>query len=182
MEPGDVLRLRCTYKTTNRDMTIYYGDSTQDEMCYSFVTYYPFSRNFTTCVSLNNLALCNKKPLKAQMGECDLAAFLTSAASKTMVADVLGHCDSAGISCSSDCSDTFRKYEEQHACMRGDKALLYIIQLQRSTRASQNGDKFRNAYHSCKTLNQASDTARIVSSEIFTIVSLTSLLFIYHLF
>lgn len=39
--PGDLIRTTCTYNTEDKIRTIFYGDSTAEEMCYGFLYYYP---------------------------------------------------------------------------------------------------------------------------------------------
>lgn len=41
MLPGDELKTSCTYRSPYTDKTVYFGEGTQDEMCYGFITYYP---------------------------------------------------------------------------------------------------------------------------------------------
>ena len=41
VKPGDELRMKCVYKTTTHLEYTFFGDGTQDEMCFGFITYYP---------------------------------------------------------------------------------------------------------------------------------------------
>ena len=41
MLPGDTLILDCYYDSTSRDFVTYGGESTREEMCFSFFFYYP---------------------------------------------------------------------------------------------------------------------------------------------
>eukprot|EP00731_Ephydatia_muelleri_P012124 Em0006g1018a len=52
--PSDILILKCIYNTQDRTNITVGGDSTHDEMCFSFLTYYP-RMNLTTCASLTYL-------------------------------------------------------------------------------------------------------------------------------
>ncbi len=47
IQPGDVLRTTCTYDNGG-DEAIYFGERTQDEMCFNFVSAYPTSALTTT--------------------------------------------------------------------------------------------------------------------------------------
>jgi hypothetical protein len=40
VNPGDVMRTRCTWKNTE-DRTLDFGENTGDEMCFNFLAYYP---------------------------------------------------------------------------------------------------------------------------------------------
>jgi hypothetical protein len=40
LRPGDVVRHRCAFKNTT-SRTIFFGENTEDEMCFGFTLYYP---------------------------------------------------------------------------------------------------------------------------------------------
>ncbi|PNH04336.1 MOXD1 1 [Tetrabaena socialis] len=61
--PGDSLITTCSYDSTSRTNVTKYGESTQDEMCFNFLFYYPRDRNFAFCSSMDSagdpgVALC----------------------------------------------------------------------------------------------------------------------------
>ncbi|KAG2487971.1 hypothetical protein HYH03_013411 [Edaphochlamys debaryana] len=63
LAPGDVLITTCSYDSTERENVTRYGESTQDEMCFNFVLYYPKNPSFVTCASMDaagdpSVALC----------------------------------------------------------------------------------------------------------------------------
>lgn len=39
--PGDEITATCVYNTLSSKRYVYYGESTSDEMCYGFITFYP---------------------------------------------------------------------------------------------------------------------------------------------
>ncbi|XP_048245072.1 uncharacterized protein LOC124129019 [Haliotis rufescens] len=41
IRPGDELRTHCEFASSKKSTTTMFGDATSDEMCYSFITYYP---------------------------------------------------------------------------------------------------------------------------------------------
>ena len=41
IKPGDEIRMKCVFKTTSQRNAVFYGDGTQAEMCFGFLTYYP---------------------------------------------------------------------------------------------------------------------------------------------
>ncbi|XP_064397923.1 DBH-like monooxygenase protein 1 homolog [Halichondria panicea] len=51
--PGDSLRLECSYNTENRNSTTLGGPATMDEMCLSFISYYP-RMGLASCISVPN--------------------------------------------------------------------------------------------------------------------------------
>ncbi|PNH00660.1 MOXD1 1 [Tetrabaena socialis] len=61
--PGDSLITTCSYDSTSRTNVTTYGESTQSEMCFTFVLYYPRDTHFTACSSMDmagdpSVALC----------------------------------------------------------------------------------------------------------------------------
>lgn len=40
-QPGDEVRTICGFTTATRNKTTFFGEATNDEMCFGFVTYYP---------------------------------------------------------------------------------------------------------------------------------------------
>ncbi|XP_019617768.1 PREDICTED: DBH-like monooxygenase protein 1 [Branchiostoma belcheri] len=52
--PGDTLVTECTYRSTHKDKVTYGGPGTPNEMCQSYIIYYP-QFNLTFCESLPNL-------------------------------------------------------------------------------------------------------------------------------
>lgn len=60
MDPGDELKTTCTFRSTSRTVTTYYGESTSAEMCFAFIMYYP-KQNFktTTCISTMGIGTCD---------------------------------------------------------------------------------------------------------------------------
>ncbi|KAJ3081408.1 hypothetical protein HK102_002360 [Quaeritorhiza haematococci] len=58
--PGDSLITTCTFDSTSRNTTTKWGESTEEEMCVNFITYYPAVR-MTGCMSMTPapLAMCS---------------------------------------------------------------------------------------------------------------------------
>ncbi|KAJ3253819.1 hypothetical protein HDU77_004365 [Chytriomyces hyalinus] len=65
IKPGDAIITQCVYLPTAglRSEPTTLGESTQDEMCYNFVTYYPALKAIDTCISSSkqNIAFCSLK-------------------------------------------------------------------------------------------------------------------------
>jgi hypothetical protein len=49
VQPGDRLRIRCSYNTMNRTRDIGNGEGYEDEMCIGYIIYYPLGRDITIC-------------------------------------------------------------------------------------------------------------------------------------
>ncbi|XP_060604716.1 uncharacterized protein LOC132757452 isoform X2 [Ruditapes philippinarum] len=61
VSPGDELKTTCVYKSTSRHNMTYFGDDTDDEMCFSFLTYFPAENSHTSCLSVGQRAQCAAK-------------------------------------------------------------------------------------------------------------------------
>ncbi|KAK7462113.1 hypothetical protein BaRGS_00038485, partial [Batillaria attramentaria] len=70
--PGDELKTTCHFNSMARSTTTTFGDSTQQEMCYGFLTYYPAQAlTETECVSFRSFTYCDKSSLP----NCDANKF-----------------------------------------------------------------------------------------------------------
>jgi hypothetical protein len=49
--PGDVLTTTCTYDNPSTS-TVTFGEGTRDEMCFDFITVYPYGAATKQCFSL----------------------------------------------------------------------------------------------------------------------------------
>ena len=56
VKPGDSIDVTCHFKTTYKTETIYYGESTADEMCTGYVSYYPAIAKLDECMAFNDEA------------------------------------------------------------------------------------------------------------------------------
>jgi len=75
---GDQLIVNCVYQSIGTNTTTMYGQSTEDEMCYSFVTMYPAVSNFQSCMQWKDVNLCSLSGLLTyQLQNCDIATFET---------------------------------------------------------------------------------------------------------
>lgn len=59
MNRGDELHVMCNYQSTSRTRTTFYGEATSDEMCFSFVMYYPRDNWLTeSCTATGPVGSC----------------------------------------------------------------------------------------------------------------------------
>jgi Copper type II ascorbate-dependent monooxygenase, C-terminal domain len=56
--------LNCTYRSIGQTSTVTYGESTSDEMCYAFLTFYPVNPSFGMCAQWRSLETCDNVPPK----------------------------------------------------------------------------------------------------------------------
>ncbi|OWF37770.1 Tyramine beta-hydroxylase [Mizuhopecten yessoensis] len=66
IKPGDELRTKCTFDSSRKSTVTYQGDGALDEMCNSFVIYYPKeSLWISECMSYQGLPMCSLRDLAA---------------------------------------------------------------------------------------------------------------------
>ncbi|RUS72577.1 hypothetical protein EGW08_019663 [Elysia chlorotica] len=137
--PGDELRLTCIYNTRDgekqRNRTIYWGEGSDGEMCYAFITYYPKVENFNQCIKFIDYDICSESGF-ASFGDCVYPGFLR-AFEMGMAAAILDQCGNAdstntntytnsnprdaiqtGRLCSDACADAIQEVTG-HPCMQG---------------------------------------------------------------
>lgn len=118
--PGDELKTTCHFKTTSKDTTTYYGDATDDEMCFGFITYYPAMPSFNGCNEWGETPMCTAPGEGVNMqtfGDCDFAFFETMAEYLTPLYSV---CDASGQTCYPDCKTKWEELKNGEPCLRGD--------------------------------------------------------------
>ncbi|GFH29821.1 MOXD1 1, partial [Haematococcus lacustris] len=62
LRPGDSLVTQCSYDSTTRTEVTRFGEGTMDEMCFTFIMYYPLVSKFDICSTnkgrANTTAIC----------------------------------------------------------------------------------------------------------------------------
>ena len=76
VKPGDDIQVKCTYDSTQKNTTTYYGEATSDEMCFGFFAYYPLVENLGYCGQWGRVSICNDM-LLPEFESCDLSTLLT---------------------------------------------------------------------------------------------------------
>ncbi|KAJ3326183.1 hypothetical protein HDV06_000059 [Boothiomyces sp. JEL0866] len=69
--PGDRLITKCTYDTRKDTEMVVGGWSSEQEMCYAFVEYYPAMPNYSSCLQIPDLEAFPKKAKKSYTMICD---------------------------------------------------------------------------------------------------------------
>jgi Copper type II ascorbate-dependent monooxygenase, C-terminal domain len=105
LQPGDEIRVDCTYRSLGKNTTTYYGDGTSDEMCFAFLTYYPANDNFSSCLQWRSVNLCSNVPM-----QCDMDSF------QSLVKSVSTVCS---LGCSTTCRLVMMALLDTH-CMSGE--------------------------------------------------------------
>ncbi|KAL9656632.1 hypothetical protein ABK040_002903 [Willaertia magna] len=63
LQPGDQLTTVCNYNSIGKNETTFGGESTDDEMCFNFLAYYPRENGLTACIGLDEgKNFCVKPP------------------------------------------------------------------------------------------------------------------------
>jgi Copper type II ascorbate-dependent monooxygenase, C-terminal domain len=112
MQPGDEIRVDCTYQSLGRNTSTKYGESTSDEMCYGFITYYPSADKFTLCNQWRTVNICSNVPL-----QCDISSFYEMSATIY---------DTCGLNtCSKQCKLTVATLMST-GCVTGDMGRYFL--------------------------------------------------------
>jgi len=73
-DAGDEIKVTCEYQSLNKTTTTNFGEGTQDEMCFGFITIYPAVVGFDTCSQWKDLPTCSINTYVTYSG-CDLGTF-----------------------------------------------------------------------------------------------------------
>ena len=109
--PGDSIVVNCTYQSTNQTSVVRWGESTSDEMCYAFLTYYPVNPQFSVCSNWRSVDYCSNIP--------DICVALISNVSGTCVSQV---------NCSRTCTDLMQTIVDT-GCLTDHDYYLFMISL-----------------------------------------------------
>lgn len=123
MLPGDELKTICTYKST-KDKTVHFGQGTQDEMCYGFITYYPKQGIMTGfCMSWKSVKRCRRYLPKFHglVGSCEWKQLLDASdpVTQTLYNTMQKQCPNYEKTrkCSDSCSKV-ATMANQHPCLQ----------------------------------------------------------------
>ena len=143
------MKLSCTFKSTSHSSTVYFGDSTQDEMCFAFVSYYP-AHPFVKCVQIGDITMCHNKTNSDELGGCTLSPNPTQGGTdpkqRATFLQLGSKCDTTGKTCTSDCLSLLT--ENPHPCFTGDAKRMGEIMLPRALGPNM-GKKLQSASRSC---------------------------------
>lgn len=123
---GDEIKMKCYYKTTNLKETMYYGDSTQDEMCFFFMNYYP-ATSFPLCFNYGPIDMCGiylpknggKYGIPGNVGKCNIADFFITKLPKKWKPMLDEFCDYSITACRSGCMTVLKRMLAEEPCWQG---------------------------------------------------------------
>jgi len=92
---GDEIKVTCEYQSLNKTTVTKYGEGTQDEMCYGFITVYPAVVGFDTCSQWQDLPMCSMNNFSNIYSGCNIDAFSATLKpiSKTCTRNCSDACD-----------------------------------------------------------------------------------------
>ncbi|PAA55375.1 hypothetical protein BOX15_Mlig001173g3 [Macrostomum lignano] len=145
--PGDEIRTDCYYSTAKTNRSVYWGESTQEEMCYSFFQYFPHNLtkshswpNIDACSSFGKVDYCVvglKSVEKYIVDGCDVKTLQSGQLIQKYKKGVDSECRHAyQYRCSDQCLAWYRSVKASEPCFNGDP-IDYILLY---TRYSSNGD------------------------------------------
>lgn len=121
--PGDEIRTTCVYTSRYKTETTLFGESTQEEMCFGFLTYHPVQNMpFSQCTSWKSLStykIWYKPESFPEIDGCRWRDFLNTShpVTKAAMKDVLSKCKP--FECLPECKETIIRIQN-HSCLNND--------------------------------------------------------------
>ena len=132
MRPGDELKTTCTFKSDHKDKTVYFGEGTQDEMCYAFITYHPSQKTQTGfCMNWKSVQRCRRYLPKFQglIGSCEWKQLLNPSDPVTQKLYRNMQTECPKYKDTEQCTDKCAKVSAmayQHPCLKDDDIGLFV--------------------------------------------------------
>ncbi|XP_059172056.1 dopamine beta-hydroxylase-like [Physella acuta] len=133
--PGDELKVTCYFNSRDgakaRNRTVYWGEGSDGEMCYAFLTYFPKVDNFDQCIQFDKYDICSPSGT-ALLGDCSFGGF-QNYFSTVMADDIIRNCASGGQVydqtklCTINCQRALQDFKE-NPCME-DRLGKYAIRV-----------------------------------------------------
>ena len=117
VRPGDELRTKCYFNSQSRNTTTVWGESTQQEMCFGILYYYPQNavrREFhlNGCTTAGSLAFCDPQTF----GGCDTNSFIQHI-NTYLLNDIVSNCTYHGR-CYTECKAAILEARRTEPCLR----------------------------------------------------------------
>ncbi|OWF48547.1 DBH-like monooxygenase protein 1 [Mizuhopecten yessoensis] len=143
IKKGDVLRAKCSFTTSQKNVTTFSGEATSQEMCYAFLFYYPKeSIKSTQCLTVMGLPACSLNHGTDLIDGCQLKSFFEDYAYFTQVfAELTKRCET--FLCRKECK-TYVQELRENPCFQG-RVKAYVDR----ALSSFNGVNEMALYHSC---------------------------------
>ncbi|KAK3604320.1 hypothetical protein CHS0354_025447 [Potamilus streckersoni] len=121
MRPGDELKTTCVYRSISRSKTAIFAEDTYQEMCLSFLIYYPKQNvKFPACLQWSSISTCELQ--KEIVQGCPYKAFFNATNPSPDAMKLFGlikqNCVPDGT-CRKECKEAV-KQARIHPCLKGD--------------------------------------------------------------
>ncbi|XP_063410638.1 dopamine beta-hydroxylase-like [Mytilus trossulus] len=116
VRPGDEVKLSCWFTSGDKNHTIYWGEGSDAEMCYAFVSYYPKVKGFDQCIQFDEYDVNCNVDGELYMGGCTMEMF-ESDLQTDLIQDIQKTCKADDM-CVTSCSAAIQTLTE-HPCFNG---------------------------------------------------------------
>ncbi|KAK3590359.1 hypothetical protein CHS0354_020680 [Potamilus streckersoni] len=120
--PGDELTTTCIFKSTSRSKTTFFGLETSDEMCYSFIMYYPEKNALNKeCTQWEDISTCDiDTDRNGTIRGCPTHTIFDISIPQhaDIYHAVTENCDITGIYCREECKSVVKSIRK-HPCFNG---------------------------------------------------------------
>ncbi|KAH3792360.1 MOXD1 homolog 1-like isoform X2 [Dreissena polymorpha] len=123
IHPGDEMKTTCVYQSVKRNLTTFYGEGTQEEMCFSFLIYYPMeSMSSRMCQSWKSMDFCEWALTPVKRG-CNFTQLSDPNSKYTEINKMIAEKCTPFV-CRQECF-ALRKELQKDPCFQGDTHDLY---------------------------------------------------------
>ncbi|KAL3870612.1 hypothetical protein ACJMK2_038660 [Sinanodonta woodiana] len=154
VRPGDELKTTCVFKSTFRSKTTVFGLGTSDEMCYSFIMYYPAENVLIKkCTQWEDISTCDHDTARnGTIRGCPTNTIFDIRIPEhaEIYHSVMENCDIIGIYCREECKRVVMRIRK-HPCFNGtvDKWIRNHLAELSIPEVPVNITDFYNALDSC---------------------------------
>ncbi|XP_055861079.1 DBH-like monooxygenase protein 2 homolog [Biomphalaria glabrata] len=152
--PGDEFTTRCEFNTSKRDKSTLFGEATNEEMCFGFLTYYPLENlSEDSCLGSGpDVMYCDPNTYR---GCADLFNNYTNFNTTKLYTDLTQNCIPVGP-CLEECKEAILLHKKENPCLRDE---IFEFIKQQMWRYDPVGSLLINLFASCeievyKSLNQ----------------------------
>lgn len=148
IEVGDELRTVCEFSSTYKTTTTFFGESTSEEMCYAFLSFYPFQamKSEPFCTTYASLSYCSPATFKGCTRELE-SKYFRDIGGLEIFHNVTSNCRPFGP-CTVECMETILTAQRADPCLNSGDAWDRIVEFGLSTNA--NGKEFLASLESCE--------------------------------
>ncbi|KAK7088602.1 MOXD1 homolog 1-like [Littorina saxatilis] len=148
VEPGDELKTTCDYSSTYKATTTFYGESTAEEMCYAFMSFYPFQsmQQSPFCTTWGSISGCDPETYHGCLGQ-EEAKYYQDVGTLDIFHNVTSNCRPFGP-CTTECMDTILTARASDPCLTSGDPWDRLVTWGLSR--NENGRNFLASLESCE--------------------------------